>query len=37
VLPFFLVLLAVPAARRAPRQAQHRDRRVDAGRQLARA
>ena len=37
VLPFFLVLLAVPAARRAPEQAQRNDRRVDAGRQLARA
>jgi hypothetical protein len=37
VLPFFLVLLAVPAARRAPEQAQPNDRRVDAGRQLARA
>jgi hypothetical protein len=37
VLPFFLVLLAVPATRRGPEQAQHNDRRVDAGRQLARA
>jgi hypothetical protein len=37
VLPFFLVLLAVPAVRRVPEQAQHDDRRVDAGRQLARA
>ena len=37
VLPFFLVLLAVPAVRRAPGQAKPNDRRVDAGRQLARA
>jgi len=37
VLPFFLVLLAVPAARRASEQAQPNDRKVDAGRQLARA
>jgi hypothetical protein len=37
VLPFFLVLLAVPAVRRAPGQAKPDDRRVDAGRQLARA
>jgi len=37
LLPFFLVLLAVPAARRAPSHAQPNDRRVDAGRQLARA
>ena len=37
VLPFFLVLLAVPAARRVPEQAKSNDRRVDAGRQLARA
>jgi hypothetical protein len=37
VLPFFLVLLAVPAARRLPGQAKPDDRRVDAGRQLARA
>jgi hypothetical protein len=37
VLPFFLVLLAVPATRRAPEQSQHNDRRVDAGRHLARA
>ena len=37
VLPFFLVLLAVPAVRRVPGQAKPDDRRVDAGRQLARA
>ena len=37
VLPFFLVLLAIPAARRAPGQAKPNDRRVDAGRQLTRA
>jgi hypothetical protein len=37
VLPFFLVLLAVPAVRRVPGQAKPNDRRVDAGRQLARA
>jgi hypothetical protein len=37
VLPFFLVLLAVPAVRRVPGQAKPDDRRVDAGRQLARS
>jgi hypothetical protein len=37
VLPFFLVLLAVPAVRRVPGQAKPNDRRVDAGRRLARA
>jgi hypothetical protein len=37
VLPFFLVLLAVPAVRRVPGQARPDDRRVDAGRQLPRA
>ena len=37
VLPFFLVLLAVPALRRVPGQAKPDDRRVDAGRRLARA
>jgi hypothetical protein len=37
LLPFFLVLLAIPAVRRGPGQAQGNERRVDAGRQLARA
>jgi hypothetical protein len=39
VLPFFLVLLAIPAARRGPARAAplSPERRDDAGRQLARA
>jgi hypothetical protein len=37
LLPFFLVLLAIPAVRRGAGQAPGNERRVDAGRQLARA